>query len=92
MSDSGAPITMDEFRRLIARELHIDESRVRPEATFVEDLYADSIRLVEMMLRLKEQGVIIPMDEAWNVKTVKDAYDLYSRHAGSGTMPPKAAP
>ncbi len=92
MKDPGAPITLDEFRRLVARELHIDEGKVRPEASFVEDLYADSIRLVEMMLRLKEQGITIPMDEAWNVKTVADAYQVYSRHAGRGSMPPNAVP
>ncbi len=95
MTNPGTPITLEEFRRLIARELHIDESRVRPEASFVDDLFADSIRLVEMMLRLKEQGITIPMDEAWNVKTVGDAYQVYSRHAGdvsgSGT-PGSGAP
>jgi len=83
MSNPGTPVTLDEFRRLIARELHIDESRVRPEASFVEDLYADSIRLVEMMLRLKQQGITIPMEEAWNVRTVADAYEIYARHAPS---------
>ena len=76
------PITFEEFRRLIARELHIEESLIVPEASFVEDLYADSIRLVEMMLRLAEEGVTIPMEEAWSVKTVGDAYRVYSSHAG----------
>jgi len=85
MSSTGAPITLDEFRRLIARELHVDESRVKPEASFVDDLYADSIRLVEMMLHLKEKGIIIPMEEAWNVKTVGDAYKVYAAHAGAGS-------
>jgi acyl carrier protein len=80
-------ITFEEFRRLIARELHIEESLIVPEASFVEDLYADSIRLVEMMLRLAEEGVTIPMEEAWNVKTVGDAYRVYSSHAGLGASP-----
>jgi acyl carrier protein len=83
MSEPGTTISFEEFRRLIARELHIDESRVRPESSFVDDLFADSIRLVEMMLRLKEQGIAIPMDEAWNVRTVGDAYQVYARHAAS---------
>ena len=81
------PITFEEFRRLIARELHIEESLIVPEASFVEDLYADSIRLVEMMLRLAEEGVTIPMEEAWNVKTVGDAYRVYSSHAGLSASP-----
>jgi acyl carrier protein len=36
-----------------------------------------------VMLRLKEQGIAIPMDEAWNVRTVGDAYQVYARHAAS---------
>ena len=79
MKDDSSPIAFEEFRRMIARELHVDEKRVQPNASFVDDLYADSIRLVEMMLKLKEQGITIPMEEAWNVKTVEDAYKVYSR-------------
>jgi acyl carrier protein len=80
-------ITFEEFRSLIARELHIEESLVVLEASFVENLYADSIRLVEMMLHLAEEGVTIPMEDAWNVKTVGDAYRVYSNHAGLGASP-----
>ena len=87
MKGPGNPITFEEFRRLIAKELHVEERLVVPEASFVDNLYADSIRLVELMLRLKNQGITIPMEEAWNVKTVGDAYSLYSRAAGKGTPP-----
>ena len=85
MKDSDTPVSFEEFRGMIARELHVDESKVRPEASFVEDLYADSIRLVEMMLRLKEQGITIAMEDAWNVKTVEDAYTVYSRRKTSAS-------
>lgn len=37
---SGAPISFDEFRRTIARELNVDERTVVPDASFVDDLYA----------------------------------------------------
>jgi len=90
MKDPGNPITFEEFRRLIAKELHVEERLVVPEASFVDNLYADSIRLVELMLRLKNQGITIPMEEAWNVKTVGDAYSLYSRAAGKG-IPPESS-
>ena len=80
MKDPRNPITFEEFRHLIARELHVEETLVVPEASFVDDLFADSIRLVEMMLRLREEGIIIPMEEAWNVRTVGDAYRVYSSH------------
>ena len=81
MSNPASPITFEEFRRMVAAELNIDEDRVVPEASFVDTLFADSIRLVEMMLHLKERGIIIPMEETWNVKTVGDAYAVYVRHA-----------
>jgi acyl carrier protein len=74
------PISFDDFRALVARELHIEEDRVTEKATFVEDLFADSIRLVELMFTLEKKGISIPMEEAWNVKTVGDAYKVYAAH------------
>lgn len=74
-------ITFEEFRRLIAKELDVDESQVVPEASFVDDLLADSIRLVEMMLRLEEMGITIPFEAAWGVRTVGEAYQVYCQYA-----------
>ncbi len=81
------PISFDEFRQMVARELHVEESLVVEDASFTDTLYADSIRLVEMMLRLSEQGIRIPLEEAWDVVTVGDAYRLYSRKLGQGSTP-----
>jgi acyl carrier protein len=78
------PISFEDFRRLIAQELQVDEDRVVPEASFVQDLYADSVRLVELLLYLEEQGIAIPFEEAWGVETVDDAYRLYTKHAAGG--------
>lgn len=72
-------LSFEEFRRLVAQELQIEESRVVPEASFVQDLRVDSLRLVEMFLRLEEAGLAIPLEEAWDVETVEDAYRLYLR-------------
>jgi acyl carrier protein len=71
------PVPFEEFRRIIADQLQVDESQVTPEASFLNDLFADSIQLVEMMLRLEEMGVSIPLESAWEVETVGDAYRLY---------------
>jgi acyl carrier protein len=76
-------ITFEEFRRIIAQELQIEESQVVGDASFVEDLMADSIKLVEMMLRMEELGIDIPLESAWEVQTVGDAYRVYSEHASS---------
>jgi acyl carrier protein len=73
----AATVSFDEFRRLVAHHLEIDEARVVGEASFAEDLLADSIQLVDLMLCFEEQGISIPMEEAWQVKTVGDAYRVY---------------
>ncbi len=92
MSNDDVPIAFEEFRRIIARDLNVDEKLVVPEASFEDTLYADSIRLVELLLRLSQQGITIPMEEAWSVKTVGEAYRVYCRHAGSGKAKPDASP
>lgn len=79
------PISFEEFKRLIAEELQLEESKIAQESSFIRDLLADSIQLVELMLRLEEMGVDIPMDAAWEVETVGDAYRLYTEHVRAGT-------
>ena len=88
MTESRPQVPFEEFQHLVAQALQVDESKVTPEASFMDDLYADSIRLVELFLSLGEKGISIPFDEAWNIKTVGDAYRLYSAHAsGSDSAP-----
>ncbi len=65
-----APLTIDEFRHLLTDVLQVDEARVVPEVSFVSDLLVDSIKLVELMLGLEENGINIPMEAAWDVQTV----------------------
>jgi acyl carrier protein len=76
-------MTFQEFRRVIARELQIEEERVIQGASFMEDLRADSIQLVNLMLRMEELGIGIPLEAAWEVETVEDAYRLYRENTGS---------
>lgn len=71
------PVSFEEFRTIIAKQLQVDEEIVVPDASFVNDLYADSIQLVDMMLQLEEMGINIPLETAWEVETVGDAYRLY---------------
>nr|HID13368.1 acyl carrier protein [Anaerolineae bacterium] len=73
----------EEFRRIIAQELQVEEGKVVREASFIDDLLADSIQLVELMLRMEEMGIGIPVEAAWEVDTVGDAYRLYKEHAVS---------
>jgi acyl carrier protein len=84
---SEGHLTFEEFRRVIARELQVDEDRVVREASFVRDLFADSLKLVGLMLRMEELGIVIPMERAWEVETVGDAYRLYTAPAVSEQEP-----
>lgn len=77
-----SPVSFEEFKRILAEELQVEESKIVPEASFVNDLLVDSIKLVELMLRLEEMGVTIPIETAWDIETVSDAYQLYKAHAG----------
>ena len=70
-------LSFEEFRHLLAEELQLEESKVDPQASFITDLMVDSIRLVDMMLSLEENGISIPMEAAWDIKTVGDAYRVY---------------
>lgn len=77
------PISFEDFRELIAQELQVKKEDAVREASFVDDLQADSIQLVEMMLRLEETGITIPLESAWEVETVGDAYQLYKENLAS---------
>jgi acyl carrier protein len=81
---NGNRLTFEEFRKIIARELEIDEEKIVPEASFFSDLCVDSIRMVDMMLRLEEMGISIPLEVAWQIETVGDAYRYCIEH-----KPPK---
>ena len=72
--DSGP--SFDEFRRILASELQVDEERLVPEASFFTDLNVDSIHAVDTMLRLEDKGINIPLELAWQIETVEDAYQV----------------
>ncbi|MFB0536751.1 MAG: acyl carrier protein [Anaerolineae bacterium] len=76
-------LTFEEFRKMIARELEVEEERIVPEASFFSDLCVDSIRMVDMMLRLEELGVAIPLEVAWQIETVGDAYRYCTEYTSS---------
>ncbi|MGD2104082.1 MAG: acyl carrier protein [Anaerolineae bacterium] len=80
---SDSPVSFEAFRTIIAEQLQVEEAKVVREASFVEDLLADSIQLVEMMLHMEEMGIEIPIESAWEIKTVGDAYQLYRQSATS---------
>lgn len=73
-----------EVRRIIADQLDVDEAKVTPEATFIDDLGADSLALVEMILKFEEEFQIdIPDEDVEGVRTVQDAIDYLKKHLPS---------
>ena len=66
----------DRVRKMVAEQLVIVEEKIVPESNFVEDLDADSLDLVELVMTLeREFGTEIPDEEADTLVTVQDAVD-----------------
>jgi len=70
-----------KIQEITADRLGVEETEVTPEASFREDLEADSLDLVELIMELEEQfGMEIPDDEAEKITTVEQAVDYVSEH------------
>ncbi|MBN1684004.1 MAG: acyl carrier protein [Gammaproteobacteria bacterium] len=66
----------DRVKRIIAEQLGIKIEEVKDDASFVEDLGADSLDTVELVMALEEEfGTEIPDEEAEKISTVRDAID-----------------
>ena len=69
----------------------IDEEDVKPEASFVDDLNADSLDLVELIMSLEEEfGTEISDEDAEKIRTVQDAVDYIEEHAATSSEPAAA--
>jgi acyl carrier protein len=65
---------IEKVKAVIVDQLNADEADVTEEASFIEDLGADSLDIVELVMALEEEfGISIPDEEAENIKTVGDA-------------------
>ena len=66
----------EQVKKIVVDHLGIDESKVAPESKFIDDLGADSLDTVELVMALEEKfGIEIPDDAAETIQTVKDAID-----------------
>ena len=71
-----------KVRQIIQEQLDVDEKDIKPESTFIDDLGADSLGLVEMVLAFEEAFEIdIPDEHTEKIRTVKDAIDYIEQHA-----------
>jgi acyl carrier protein len=70
-----------KVKSIIADQLGVGEDEIKPESSFIEDLGADSLDIVELVMAMEEEfEVEIPDEEAENIKTVGDAINYINTH------------
>lgn len=73
----------EKVKAIIVEELGVDESEVTPDAKFIEDLGADSLDTVELVMRFEEDfGLEIPDEDAEKILSVKDAVSYIQSKLG----------
>lgn len=71
----------NKIKEIIVEQLGVAEEEVVPTASFIEDLGADSLDTVELVMALEEEfDIEIPDDDAEKISTVKHAYDYIKTH------------
>ena len=71
----------DQVRKLIVEQLGVDESQITPDAHFIDDLGADSLDTVELILSLEETfNISIPDEDAEKLETVGKAMEYVAGH------------
>ena len=74
-------VDQDQIVRIIANQLQIDEDQVKSDASFMDDLGADSLDTVELIMALEEEfDIEIPDSEAEKIRTVQDAFGYLAAH------------
>jgi acyl carrier protein len=74
--------TEERVKQIIVEQLGVDEGEVTPTASFVDDLGADSLDTVELVMAFEEAfGIEIPDENAEKIATVKDAIEYIEKHA-----------
>lgn len=72
----------DKVKKIIAEKLSVEMEELVPEASFVDDLGADSLDLVELIMSMEEEfDIDISDEDAEKITTVKDAFDYVHQHS-----------
>jgi acyl carrier protein len=73
--------TFERLKKIIVEQLGVDDEEVTSEASFVEDLNADSLDLVELIMSLEEEfGMEISDEDAEKIQKVSDAVEYIEEH------------
>ena len=77
--------TFDRVKKVVVEQLDVNPEEVTPEASFVEDLGADSLDMVELTMAFEEAfDIEIPDEEAEKISTVQDAVGYLETKLGGG--------
>lgn len=78
------PSVEEKVHQIVIEQLGVEPSEVTPEASFVDDLGADSLDRVELVMAFEESfGLEIPDEDAEKIVTVQDAIEYIQRYAKS---------
>jgi acyl carrier protein len=74
----------EKVKSIIVEQLGVDADEVTPEASFTDDLGADSLDIVELVMAFEEEfGIEIPDEDAETISTVQDATKYIEQHAAA---------
>ncbi|HMK22505.1 MAG TPA: acyl carrier protein [Terriglobales bacterium] len=72
----------EKVKQIISEQLGVEEAEVTPSASFIDDLGADSLDTVELVMALEENfDIEIPDEDAEKIRTVQDAIDYIEKHS-----------
>ncbi|HHY34507.1 MAG TPA: acyl carrier protein [Firmicutes bacterium] len=72
----------ERIKKIIVEQLGVDESSVTMDASFIDDLGADSLEIVDLIMAMEgEFNLSIPDEDAENLSTVRDAVEYIRRHS-----------
>ncbi|RKD34401.1 acyl carrier protein [Thermohalobacter berrensis] len=75
-------MAFEKLKEIIAEQLEIDEDEIEMESSFQDDLDADSLDVVELIMAIEDEfDIEIPDEDAEKIETVKDAVEYIEKHA-----------
>jgi acyl carrier protein len=89
---AGEPLTFDQFCERLAKALEIPREWLDREVSFLENLAFDSLRMLSLGVFFEDLDLEMPVELAWEIGTVGDAYDYYCRQKGLPTDSATATP
>ncbi len=73
----------EKVKEIISQQLDVDKANIKEDASFIDDLGADSLAIVELVLAFEEQFEIdIPDEDTEKIRTVRDAVTYITEHSG----------